>query len=272
MRQVAFALVVIGSMSIVHAQQRGGGAFFVRTGVQAETVKSAPYSADVVNESVQTLTDGNRIVQRSTSHMYRDTDGRVRREEERGGSSPVVTITDPMAGMSWTLDVDNRTARQMPGVGRIFSFAGARDDMYRLEVALNGVQEAVRLGPEGRGWVVAPGSGGQPTEEKLSPKTIEGLRVEGVRRTSTIASGTIGNERAIVVTTEEWTSPDLKVLVLSEHADPRSGTSTYKLVNVRRVDPPASLFQVPPDYIVVQGPGIGGGRGDGRGTRGGAPR
>jgi hypothetical protein len=63
-----------------------------------------------------------------------------------------------------------------------------------------------------------------------------------------------------VVTTEEWTSPALKVLVLSEHNDSRTGTSTYKLANVSRAEPPAWLFQVPTDYTIVTS-GRGGERG-----------
>ena len=82
----------------------------------------------------------------------------------------------------------------------------------------------------------------------------------------TIAAGTIGNERPIVVTSDQWTSPELKTLVLSESNDPRTGTSTYKLVNVKRGDPPASLFQVPADYTVITGPA------GGRGGRSGCPQ
>ena len=33
------------------------------------TVKNAPFSADAVSESVQTLADGNRIVRNSTSKL-----------------------------------------------------------------------------------------------------------------------------------------------------------------------------------------------------------
>ena len=83
-----------------------------------------------------------------------------------------------------------------------------------------------------------------------------------MRKTTTIPAGTIGNERPIVVTSDQWTSPELKVLVLSESSDPRTGTSTYKLVNVRRGDPPASLFQVPADFTIVSAPA------GGRGVRG----
>jgi len=45
-----------------------------------KTVKGAPYSAQSVTETIQTLSDGNRIINRSTSALYRDNDGRTRRE------------------------------------------------------------------------------------------------------------------------------------------------------------------------------------------------
>jgi hypothetical protein len=38
-------------------------------------VKGAPYSATINNESVQTLADGNRIVQTNTGTVYRDSQG-----------------------------------------------------------------------------------------------------------------------------------------------------------------------------------------------------
>jgi hypothetical protein len=251
--------------------RRGGvpESFFVRARVESETVKGAPYSADVINQSIQTLSDGNRIVRGTTSHVYRDSEGRVRREEDRSSGSPGVTITDPAAGNSWVLDVDLRTAAQTPMLARIYNAVlGPNGDMERLTVLLNG-QPNVLVAPNWTARGGGPGGEQTTTEERLSPKVIEGVRVEGIRRTSTIAAGAVGNERAIVVTTEEWTSPELKVLVLSEHSDPRTGTSTYKLVNLKRAEPAASLFQVPSDYTITRMPGIGEGRGEGRGARGG---
>jgi hypothetical protein len=270
MRKCVLFFVLLGLVPTVYAQEgrRGAGAApFVRVSVEPETLKGAPYSAEVINESVQTLADGNRIVRRTTSRVYRDSEGRVRREEDRPSGSPGVSINDPVAQTSWSLDLDNHTARQNPLPLRVYnSLLTVGGELERLTVQLNGIQATARVEerPGGAAFITRPGAGEQNTEEKLTPRTIEGLRVEGVRRTSTIAAGAIGNERAIVVTTEEWTSPDLKVLVLSETNDPRTGTSSHKLVNVRRGDPPASLFQVPADYTVVQGPA--GGRG-GRGGR-----
>ncbi|HEX4883776.1 MAG TPA: hypothetical protein VFX05_06525, partial [Casimicrobiaceae bacterium] len=63
-----------------------------------------------------------------------------------------------------------------------------------------------------------------------------------------IPAGTIGNEKPIVVTSERWFAPDLHVVVFARTADPRAGETTYRLVNVKRGEPPAELFRVPSDY------------------------
>jgi hypothetical protein len=276
MKQVfAVASVLAFLAPAVHAQEgRRGGGPYVSLNVASETVKGAPYSAEVINESAQTLSDGNRIVRRTTSRVYRDSEGRTRREEDRPSGSPAITITDPTAGSSWSLDADNHIARQSPVLSRAFNLLTRGDELRRLEqvtALLNGVPTTFAVAPGGgRGFVQAGGE--QNAEERLTPRTIEGLRVEGVRRTSTIAAGAIGNERAIVVTSDEWTSPELKALVLSEHSDPRTGTSTYKLVNVRRGDPAAALFQVPADYTVQTMGARGRGVPEGAGGRGGAPQ
>jgi hypothetical protein len=110
----------------------------------------------------------------------------------------------------------------------------------------------------GGGVVISDAARDQRTEETLPGRTIEGVWAEGVRRTTTIAAGAIGNERPITIVSEEWTSPDLRTLVLTQHTDPRVGTSTYKVVNIVRGDPDPSLFQVPADYTVQSGPGRGG--------------
>src|SRR6202521_4906980 len=43
-------------------------------------VKGAPYSATINNESIQTLADGNRIVQTNTGAVARDSQGRTRQD------------------------------------------------------------------------------------------------------------------------------------------------------------------------------------------------
>lgn len=87
-----------------------------------KTVKGAPYSAQAVTESVQVLGDGNRIVHKTTTQLYRDSEGRTRREQSVGavgvwgGASSeapqMIFINDPVAGVSYVLDSRTKTARK----------------------------------------------------------------------------------------------------------------------------------------------------------------
>ena len=83
---------------------------------------------------------------------------------------------------------------------------------------------------------------------------MEGVQVTGVRTTRTIPVGEIGNDRPISIVTEVWTSPDLKTIVYSKRSDPRMGEQTFQLTNIVRSEPDASLFTVPPDFKIVDGP------------------
>lgn len=98
------------------------------------------------------------------------------------------------------------------------------------------------------------GEQAQVSTEDLGSQTMEGVLANGVRTTNTIPAGQIGNDRPIVVVTEVWTSPELKTIVYSKRSDPRMGDSTFKLTNIERTEPDASLFTVPPDFKVVDGP------------------
>jgi hypothetical protein len=88
--------------------------------------------------------------------------------------------------------------------------------------------------------------------ESLGKQTIEGVEVEGTRSTRAISAGEIGNTLPIDVVDESWYSPDLQVLVMTRHNDPRSGVITYRLSNIRRSEPERVLFEIPADYIAVQ--------------------
>ncbi|MCP5115669.1 MAG: hypothetical protein GY953_32990, partial [bacterium] len=76
-------------------------------GLEGKVVKNAPFSADGVTETSRTLADGTKIARKSTSKMYRDSEGRTRREHTLGtighwtasDTAPrTVMINDPVAG------------------------------------------------------------------------------------------------------------------------------------------------------------------------------
>ncbi len=84
--------------------------------VLGPVVKGKPYSARSITESTQTLADGNRITQRNEAVIYRDSEGRTRREQTLSGVGPwqagepvtMINIHDPVAGKSYVLDPAER--------------------------------------------------------------------------------------------------------------------------------------------------------------------
>jgi TonB family protein len=99
--------------------------------------------------------------------------------------------------------------------------------------------------------------------ESLGKQSIEGVEAEGTRRTVEIPAGEIGNERPIEIVFERWYSPELQVVVMTKHSDPRFGETTYRLTNINRSEPAHELFEVPADYKVQGPPGP-----SGMGTKG----
>jgi TonB family protein len=117
------------------AQQGGDSAFqFFSQEMSFDNrlVKGAPFSADIVSETIQTLPDGNRIVQRSEGRIYRDSQGRTRSERtyQMGGSSEqrqVININDPVASASYSLDPETRIARMN---SHYFGMGGLTSDSF----------------------------------------------------------------------------------------------------------------------------------------------
>jgi hypothetical protein len=86
---------------------------------------------------------------------------------------------------------------------------------------------------------------------------VSGIFAEGTRTTRVIPIGMEGNDREIRVVTEQWVSPDLKIVVARSLDDPRYGQSTMEVSELQRGDPEAALFQVPADYKMVVQPPVG---------------
>src|SRR5215471_17579788 len=75
---------VRGPGQIAMASGQGDNTFlFVSTemSIDGKLVKGAPYSAQAISDSVQTLAGGNRIVHHNTSTVYRDSEGRTRHDQ-----------------------------------------------------------------------------------------------------------------------------------------------------------------------------------------------
>jgi hypothetical protein len=254
-------------------------------------IKGAPYSAETLVEGVQVLADGNRIVRKTTGRVYRDTEGRTRREELGPGGRLSISIVDPVGGYSYSLDPDTRIAwRSTTGaVAAIMDKMKLEkmqveqqrtaEEMQRRKVgsedapsvsasAAEKEKAAAAAGEmrrrEGGGGAPAGGEvmvrtrGGDvamaymPAPGPIEHKVIEGVAVDGRKTTTTIPAGKVGNEQPLTIVSEEWRSPELNVLVLTRHSDPRTGDSSYQLLNIIRAEPDHSLFMVPPDYEIKE--------------------
>ena len=296
-------ILILAASSYAFAQGAGaGGQVFIQSGGAATVsvagvapfakgdaaVVGAPYSATITNESVQTLADGNHITQSFSGAIARDSQGRIRQDAplptigNLAAANPphIVFIRDPVAQVSYTLNLTDKTAQKMPALPSLALGAGH-------------VSGAV---PDGPGPVViqmrdAGGPGGPPPgptalfiqksvdaamsevnvqqrveaamngindvqekTESLGSETMQGVQVNGVRTTRTIPAGQIGNDAPIQIVTEVWSSPELQTIVYSKRSDPRMGEQTFQLTNIQRGEPDPSLFTVPADFKTLDGP------------------
>lgn len=88
--------------------------------IDARSVKGAPYAASAENETTQMLADGNRIHNKTTTQIYRDSEGRTRREvQSKSGGLSQIFINDPVAGLSLTLDPSQRVATKRETVQKV---------------------------------------------------------------------------------------------------------------------------------------------------------
>jgi hypothetical protein len=218
-------------------------------------VKNAPFSADVTTENTVVLADGNHIRQTSSLRLYRDSEGRTRREQSLssvGGLAsnvnlpPVVFINDPVAGVNYALSPSSRTGTRSAGGGRGFGgLAGNRGG--RSVPAPDGQGMGRRM----RG-AAAGGNRPDVKNESLGQKTIEGVMAEGTRITRTVPAGQLGNGQPLQTVVESWYSPDLRTTVLFKRSDPRTGETVTRYTNISRGEPAHSLFEVPADYKITE--------------------
>ena len=261
--------------------------FLASESFDGKVVKGAPYSGEAVTETIQTLGDGNRIINKFTSSVYRDSEGRTRREQSfKGlgvlgvGDDPLKTIfiNDPVAGVTFSLDPRSHIAhKSAPLTLELSSKGGVTTQSQTFEFKVGSGAPAAGAnvimtapfpppGPEGARvphsiiegtstYVFRTGKGPNTNEKKedLGKQLIEGVEADGTRTTITIPAGEIGNERAIEIVSERWYSPELQLVVMTRFSDPRMGETTYKLTNINRTEPAKSLFEVPADYTIKSG-------------------
>lgn len=248
------------------AGQGGGRGRAVMTLAESKVTTGRPYSAEAVTETTQVLADGNRIQRQSAVRVYRDGEGRTRREMfADDGSVRTISISDPVGHTNYTLNPKEKIAYK--GGVNIVSARPRSGGTYTV-TSQGGSQgsgsgtytfQAAPAGGGGRGGAVAGFVSRAPAKEDpnvkkedLGLQNIEGVMATGSRTTTTIPAGEIGNAQDIRIVSERWFSDELQVLVMTRHNDPRSGETVYRLRNILRAEPDQNLFTVPADYRVQE--------------------
>ncbi len=202
-------------------------------GIPVPFIAAHPFSADevIVREPSPHV---QNVIPKETIKVYRDSAGRVRTEvavPPNPTESPYVMIVDPTAGVTYALDTKSKVARR-------FSHPNPA-----------GWTVPTTDGPSSGRWIT-PGMPGNFTmrTETLGSKLIEGLAADGKRISSTSPKTHDEAQENII---ESWYSGELLVILLNQQFNSVLGNSTARLENISRAEPDPVLFQVPPDYTIV---------------------
>jgi hypothetical protein len=209
-------------------------------------VTGAPFSGVAVTQSTQTLADGNHITRKTQSTLFRDSQGRFRKEVTLSGFGPLansgepksfVVISDPVAKANFVLHPETKVAEKM-------------DHAHR---GTKGPAKAEKWQARQEEEIAS----GNLKKEDLGTQVIAGVSAQGTRLTRTIPAGQIGNEKPILIMHETWFSNDLQMVVMSKRSNPWAGETTYTLTNIQRTEPAPGLFAVPSDFTVKAGRAFG---------------
>lgn len=143
--------------------------------VKGMTVKGAPYAAEEVNETNQTLADGTRIHRENKTTVYRDSEGRTRRETPDN-----ITITDPVANVTYLLDPKSMTGQKLTmAPGNFFMGSGS------MGAAISGVSTStfsIHSSGDGPATIIV---NGVPMDEKAVAETMAKAKASGSPQTFT---------------------------------------------------------------------------------------
>jgi len=236
-----FLAVVVFSISPLMAQVSQDGMHAPSGGTQTRVISiavpplpNAPFTATVTTTWVRALADGSTLTIQNHRTIARDNSGRV--FQERRNLYPAgdpsedrirqLEFGDPGAHVIYLCQPDARTCEE-----RSYFASTAPAPLIPAGMLDNGRIFLTRI--------------------DLGRDTVSGVETVGTRETRTISPGTIGNDRAIAIVKEFWFSPQLGINVIEKREDPRVGTQTFTVDPISLGEPDARLFDIPPDYRVV---------------------
>ena len=201
--------------------------------------KNAPYSAEIIIETIRRPKSGEKTVRTANYFVYRDGKGRIRRERDplelNSPESKLyydnlpqqLTIVDPVGGFTYELFPPTKTFTRYP------YYPSREEDLFPVTNRHSGLIAQ----PRGYSWCI----------ESLGTQIIEGLPAQGSRATLSFAAAD-GNQKMIGSVSERWFSNELEIPLITKLIKPNGYEETIKVVNIKRGAPKKTLFVVPTDY------------------------
>ncbi|HEU4415319.1 MAG TPA: hypothetical protein VFT65_11100 [Candidatus Angelobacter sp.] len=207
-----------------------------RLDVFVTPIPNAPFSGTINVERSSPQPDGSVISLRTARDIGRDSRGRIFTESRMllpaaSSETPMlvgVLLYDPQTRLSTRLNTRNHT------------FTQGTDNRPPATVP--------------PAFLDASQSNRHPQnqftkEEDLGIHEIDGVPAHGVRETQSIPSDTGDPAKATVITDEYWYSEDLRINLVIRHSDPRTGSVTMRLTQIRRAEPDPARFEIPEGYV-----------------------
>jgi hypothetical protein len=209
-----------------------GGTREVLVSILIPSLPNAPFTATVKTEWIRQLADGSTITLKNHRSIARDNVGRIFQErrllvpDDRQQESPItqIEISNPVSH-----ELHICVPREL--VCQVETFS-APDFQSPLAVPDKGETRSVNL-------------------EDLGKRSINSIETTGRRETTTIPSGSIGNNSPLLVKREFWFSPLLGINVSSTRQDPRFGTQNFEVTDIVIGEPDAKIFELPEGSKVI---------------------
>ncbi|MGO9339817.1 MAG: hypothetical protein ACLPY1_20140 [Terracidiphilus sp.] len=195
-------------------------------GISIPDTPGAPFSATVVLEFERIWPDGSSEIRRTINLIARDSQGRTHNEVRRlmpqyfHGSPELMSVRlfDPLTRIRTIYEPALHVAREQ--------------FVPKKPKTTTPPNPSVHI-------------------EDLGTTTLNGLQARGTRRTRTITDYEWEINEPVKIEDETWYSEELHLDLLTRHSDSRFGVETVGVSDLKRIEPPASMFQVPPGYRIL---------------------
>ena len=218
-------------VAAVHAPD--GNSFQRLVSISVPAVPGAPFTLTLSTQWIRPLADGSTITLVNHRLIARDAAGRVFQERRY-----LVPTQDPNAdrisNLQWT----------DPVKGEYYNCLSDTLVCQLTPYVSIPAEVAAVPGPimDGKAFV---------TVQPLGTRMVEGIETQGTLETTTINAEAIGNDKPLVITKEFWYSPELKLNLMVERNDPRSGRQIFTVTSLTTSDPKSWFFQMPAGFHLV---------------------